>query len=145
MSRYISTKNRLFVQHRAGHCCEYCKVSELFSFLGYELDHIISIKHDGTNLLANLAWACAICNMNKGTDIGTLLLPSLTFVRFFNPRIDAWEAHFEISDAQILPKTAIGEATVKIFRFNQIDRLLEREMLVTAGLYPPPPNLSIGS
>ncbi|MBI5914179.1 MAG: HNH endonuclease [Bacteroidetes bacterium] len=138
MSRYVSGKNRRVVKERAFHCCEYCRVPELFSFIGYEIDHIVSMKHGGTNELENLAWACAICNINKGTDVGTFLLPSLLLVRFFNPRIDLWDEHFEVSGALILPKTEIGEATVKIFQFNQVDRLLEREMLVNAGLFPPP-------
>ncbi|MBK9016171.1 MAG: HNH endonuclease [Saprospiraceae bacterium] len=76
--------------------------------MGYEIDHIISIKHGGVGTLLNLAWACAICNLNKGTDVGTLLLPSQDFVRFFNPRIDDWAFHFEISGTLILPKRLLA-------------------------------------
>lgn len=141
MSRYISAKNRLYVKTRASQCCEYCRVLELFSFIGYELDHIISRKHGGTNELTNLAWTCAFCNYRKGTDIGTVLLPSMNFIRFFNPRLDHWDEHFEFSGALILSKTEIGEGTIRIFHFNQIDRLLERQTLVNAGLFPPPSNL----
>ncbi|MCF8247842.1 MAG: HNH endonuclease [Saprospiraceae bacterium] len=141
MSRYISAKNRNFVKERAAQTCEYCKVPELFSFIGYEIDHIISLKHGGENSLENLAWACAICSLNKGTDIGTMLLPSQKIIRFFNPRTEDWALHFEVSDALNLPKTEIGEATVKIFQFNQVDRLMERQMLANAGLYPPPDGL----
>lgn len=77
----------------------------------------------------------------KGTEIGTVLLPSMRLVRFFNPRTDKWNEHFEVSGALVLPKTDIAEGTIKIFHFNQIDRLLERKTLVNAGLYPPPPSL----
>lgn len=141
MSRYISVKTRRFVRERAAQCCEYCLVPELFSFIGYEIDHIISLKHGGSNDAENLAWACAICNYNKGTDIGTILIPANKIIRFFNPRTDVWTEHFGASGPMILPKTEIGEGTAKIFRFNHIDRLLERESLANAGLFPPPPSL----
>ena len=138
MSRYISKKSREVVKNRANECCEYCRVPEIFSFLGYEIDHIIAIKHGGTNDLSNLAWACTICNNLKGTDIGTMLLPEQTIVRFYNPRTDIWEEHFETSKALINSKTEIGEATVKIFQFNSLERLRERQELSKAGLFPPP-------
>jgi len=138
MSRYVSNKTRRLVKERAEFYCEYCLVPELFSFIGYELDHIISKKHGGTNDPENLAWSCAFCNYCKGTDIGTILLPSMQLVRFFHPRTDRWSDHFEVSGGMIVPRTEIGEGTSKIFQFNQIDRLLERTTLVNAGLYPPP-------
>ncbi len=141
MSKYISTKNRQFVRERASYCCEYCLVPELFSFIGYEIDHIISRKHGGKNEIENLAWSCAFCNYRKGTDLGTILFPKKVLVRFFNPRTDKWHDHFDLSSAIIVPKTAIGEGTIKIFQFNHIDRLLERETLLTVGLFPPPPGL----
>lgn len=138
MSRYVSRKNRLFVQQRALHCCEYCRVPELFSFLGYEIDHIIPVKHGGSSDLDNLAWACPICNKNKGTDVGTFLLPDLNLVRFYHPRIDVWEDNFEVSGPLIEPQTNIGKATIKIFQFNEPNRMEERELLLAAGLFPPP-------
>ena len=141
MSRYISSKNRLFVQSRANQCCEYCRMPELFSIIGFTIDHIISIKHGGSNDLSNLALACAFCNYFKGTDLGTILLPDQQLIRFFNPRGDKWDEHFQISEALILPKTDIGKTTVKIFQFNNVERILERESLINAGLFPPSSNL----
>ena len=138
MSRYVSKKNRLLVKERALCCCEYCRLPELFSFIGYEIDHIIPLKHGGTNQVDNLAWSCAICNNNKGTDVGTFLLPALDLVRFYHPRLDLWDDHFELSGSLIVSKTDIGKATVKIFQLNHPNRLEEREALVTAGLFPPP-------
>lgn len=110
----------------------------MFSFIGYELDHIIPRKHGGTNELDNLAWSCAICNNNKGTDVGTFLLPELDLVRFYHPRLDVWGEHFELSNSLSAPKTDIGKATIKIFKLNDPNRIEEREFLVTAGLFPPP-------
>lgn len=136
MSRYISAKHRKYVQERANNTCEYCKVPDMFSFIGYEIDHIISIKHGGVNEVENLAWACALRNMFKGTDVGTLLPPANEFVRLFNPRIDDWNMHFKVDASLILPNTSIGKATVKILQLNHIDRLLERQMLADADLFP---------
>ena len=87
-------------------------------------------------LVAERANSCLICNSNKGSDIGTMLLPNQIFVRFFNPRRDRWADHFELSGASILPKTEIGAATAKIFQFNAPERLARREFLISAGRYP---------
>lgn len=56
--------------------------------------------------------------------------------RFFNPRIDSWSEHFRIDGDQILPITAIGEATERIFAFNTPDRCEERWGLQTLNRYP---------
>ena len=49
------------------------------------------------------------------------------FVRFFNPRIDTWDEHFERSgEGQILGRTDIGQVTARVFGFNVEARLLER-------------------
>ena len=137
MSRYISKKKRLFVRERALQSCEYCRIPELFSFLGFEIDHIISIKHGGSNELDNLSWACAFCNNYKGSDLGTILLPAKKIIRFYNPRVDLWEDNFEFSGPLINPKTDIGEATIKIFQFNEVNRIIERELCLATGLIPP--------
>lgn len=113
MSR-ISFKTRQFVRERAHFNCEYCLTPELFSFIGYEVDHIISRKHGGQNDVNNLAWSCSICNYRKGTDVGTILQPKQVFVRLFNPRIDIWGDHFKLSNLTIEAKTDIGEATIKV-------------------------------
>lgn len=135
MSRYISKKDRAYVRKRANYCCEYCRTPEQFSFIGFEIDHIVSLKHGGDNDLGNLAFACAICNYRKGTDLGTFLSSKLELVRFFNPRIDKWHEHFELSGILIVAKTDIGEATNKIFQLNELRRVEERELLILAGLF----------
>ena len=47
MSRYISETLRKQVVDRAHHCCEYCLIPEVETYLGCEVDHIISLKHGG--------------------------------------------------------------------------------------------------
>jgi hypothetical protein len=93
------------------------------------------LKHEGPTALDNLAYSCLICNSNKGSDVGTFLLPNQSFIRFFNPRKDQWADHFELSGAYLIPKTEIGEATVKIFQFNTPERIARREFLIAAGRY----------
>lgn len=88
MSRYISTELRRFVAERATGLCEYCLIQESDTFLGCQVDHIISEKHGGATQADNLAYACTFCNRAKGSDIGSMATGSGNFVRFFNPRSD---------------------------------------------------------
>ncbi len=137
MRRYVSENLRLKVATRAQFKCEYCLVQEEDMFFTYQVDHIISIKHGGSNEIENLAYACSACNQSKGTDLGTYLPDGNRLIRLFNPRRDRWNAHFTISDGEILPKTKIGEATVKILGLNDSDRIMLRQALIAAGRYPP--------
>jgi hypothetical protein len=64
------------------------------------------------------------------------------FVRFFNPRTDQWAEHFYLDGVLLKPLTDIGEVTVRILRFNDSERILEREMLIVVGDYPSLPALA---
>ncbi len=68
----ISAELRRLVGTRARRCCEYCRIAEDDSFLGCEVDHVVSRKHGGGDEDTNLALACVICNRHKGTDLGSL-------------------------------------------------------------------------
>jgi 5-methylcytosine-specific restriction endonuclease McrA len=127
MSRYIPEKLKMRVIQEANACCEYCLQSNLFSFYPHQIDHIISLKHGGETILANLAYACFACNNAKGSDIGTMLLPERTFVRLYNPRTDNWHDHFEMVSGFICDKTDIGKATIKVLNLNEIERIIERQ------------------
>jgi hypothetical protein len=135
MTSYISADLRQLVASRAAHRCEYCLIDEDDTYIGCQVDHIISEKHGGPTLADNLAYACAFCNRAKGSDIGSFAA-SGQLVRFFNPRIDVGSDHFSLTDSRIEAKTAIGEATVRILDFNAIERVLERMALTHIGRYP---------
>lgn len=135
MSRYLSAELRRVIIARAGHRCEYCLIHEEDTFFGCEVDHIISVKHGGATAEDNLAYACMICNRQKGSDLGSILWRTGELVRFFNPRIDRWEDHFELDGALIKPLTDIGEVTARIFELNNEERILEREELISLGRY----------
>ncbi|MFK7936043.1 MAG: HNH endonuclease [Saprospiraceae bacterium] len=135
-NRYVSVVLRKQVAERAKHRCEYCRAYEKYAFFTYHVEHIVSLKHGGLTILVNLAYSCPVCNKNKGSDIATFLDNYEIPIRFYNPRIDDWEIHFEIQpNGLILPKSKIGEATIKIFDFNHPDSMLEREILLMNGMF----------
>jgi hypothetical protein len=128
---------RTNVAWRAKHRCEYCLIHEDDTYFGCEVDHIISLKHDGPTEFENLAYACLLCNRRKGSDLGSILVPGGPIIRFFNPRIDVWRNHFHLDGAAIRGITEIGEVTSRIFGFNAPERILERQSLIAAGRYFP--------
>jgi hypothetical protein len=79
-------------------------------------------------ILENLALACFPCNSDKGSDVGTILLPKMVFIRLFNPRIDIWAEHFDVFEGSFYAKTDIGEATIKVLNLNEIDKIIERQI-----------------
>jgi hypothetical protein len=136
MSTYLSEKIRIFVAECANYCCEYCRLHARYMFLAFEIDHIIGIKHGGGNEKENLAYACPHCNQHKGTDLTTFLDSYDDIVLLFNPRKHIWSEHFEAIDGEIVAKSRIGQASIKIFKFNEPDMLILRRTLNQAGLYP---------
>lgn len=69
-------------------------------------------------------------------DIATLALDGKALVRLFNPRKDLWNEHFRIDGIEITGITTVGQATAMLLRFNDADRLLEREILIAIGRFP---------
>ena len=136
MSRSFSNKIKLQVAQRAQFRCEYCLLSEAISFYSFHIDHIRSLKHGGTSLLQNLAYCCPDCNHFKGSDVGSFSDFEDQLVRFFNPRKDKWEEHFELDNGSIFGKTPIGIATERIFKFNNTDRIIFRRQLTVLSQYP---------
>ncbi|WP_184192449.1 HNH endonuclease [Armatimonas rosea] len=136
MSRtYISQILRRQVSERARRCCEYCLLHEDDATISHEVDHIVAEKHGGLTILDNLAYACFLCNSNKGSDLASLSLTG-ELARFFNPRTDIWSQHFRIVGELIVPTTAIGEATERIFQFNTPERCEERWGLQVLNRFP---------
>ncbi len=134
MARWISAELRQAVASRSNFLCEYCLIAEADTFYGCEVDHIISLKHEGASEFDNLAYACALCNRAKGSDIGSIS-PAGEFTRFFNPRTDSWAEHFRLEGATIQPLTTVGEVTANILRLNESARIHEREELIRFGKY----------
>jgi hypothetical protein len=138
MADHISAELRRLVEDRAGHVCEYCLIHADDVYVGLQMDHVISEKHGGATAMENLALACATCNRQKGSDIGSLDRATGQFVRLFNPRTDRWSDHFRLVGVRIEWKTPVGEATVRVLKLNDSLRIEERETLKQNGKYPSP-------
>jgi hypothetical protein len=136
MPEYLSNQLRKRVAARAAFICEYCLVHEDDMYSGYQIDHVISLKHGGTSDFGNLAYACALCNVYKGTDVGSIVFPSGQFTRLYNPRSDRWLDHFAVEGSSIVPLTAIGQATIDVLQLNHSRRLPIRELLIQQKRYP---------
>jgi hypothetical protein len=105
------------------------------AFHKHEPDHIVPVQHGGETDESNLALACMRCNRYKGPNVGSIDPLTGKLVPFFNPRIHTWEDHFELKGAEIRPLTPEARVTVKIFRLNDEDRVVERLHLLATGLY----------
>lgn len=137
---YVNAELRRLVAVRAQRICEYCLIHEDDTYVGCGMDHIVSEKHGGATTPENLAYACDVCNRNKGSDLGSLS-PDGTLTRFFNPRIDHWADHFALAEdgVTIVARTEIGAVTERILKLNAQPRLLERAELRETSSYPPSP------
>jgi len=136
MADDVSHQLRREVRTRAGGRCEYCLMDETLLVWGCEVDHIVSRKHGGATESSNLALSCVRCNRAKGTDLGSVHPESEELVRLFNPRRDRWDEHFKLEGVRIVGLTLIGQVTVSLLQLNQDERLIERELLQSAGKYP---------
>ncbi|MEM7369390.1 MAG: HNH endonuclease [Bacteroidota bacterium] len=137
MSRpYISEKIRQRVAKRAENRYEYCRVFDRYSFLSFHIEHIISLKHGGSSEEENLAYSCPIYNVNKGSDIATYVGDNPDPVRFFHPRKDDWDDHFDIASSGLISaKTEIGQATIEIFDLNHPDSIIEMRILIQNQIF----------
>lgn len=135
---YIPVALRREVVARAGHCCEYCGVSDTVTTVRHEPDHVIGEQHGGTTTLDNLAYACFRCNRFKGPNIATRDPASGEVIPLFNPRTDHWSEHFRLRGVMIEPLTNIGRGTVALLRLNDEQRVALRASLLEQGSYSPP-------
>lgn len=126
---YISAALRNLVYERAGGCCEYCSISEVFSFAKHQIDHVIAEKHGGQTVEENLALSCAICNKYKGSDIASIDHETGAIVSLFNPRKDVWSEHFKIENGTFIGLTAKARATIRLLQINNQARIKERKIL----------------
>lgn len=67
--------------------------------------------------------------------MGTYLTDSKRLIRLFHPRKDNWNTHFEVNEGEIIGKTRIGLATIKVLELNNPDRIILRQELRLDGRY----------
>jgi len=135
MAALIPLELRRLVAERAGYRCEYCLFPQAVALHRHEPDHIVPLQHGGVTDPANLALACLRCNRYKGPNIGSFDPLTGQLVPLFHPRLQVWDEHFRYADADITPLTAEGRVTVRVLRFNDPDRLTERQRLIAARLF----------
>lgn len=134
---YIPTELRRLVVARAGDCCEYCRIGQSSRVIDFAVDHIIAEKHGGPTEADNLCLSCYWCNSHKGSDISSVDWDATGEVMpLFHPRKHHWADHFRLHGAIIQPLTPEGRVTARLLRFNDPQRILEREMLLRLGEYP---------
>jgi hypothetical protein len=133
---HINAELRRSIKQLAGHCCEYCLLSQLYNAIPFHVDHITAEKHGGLTVLMNLALACLYCNTFKGSDIASNDPLTGDLARLYNPRTQQWADHFILHGARIEPLSPEGRVSVKLLRLNEASRILERQRLLLRGKYP---------
>jgi hypothetical protein len=125
---------RDFVRNRAGRRCEYCRLrQEHFLQITHQVEHIIPLKHRGTDAADNLALACAPCNLAKSSNLSGIDDTTGDIVTLFNPRTQDWSEHFRYQAALISGITPTGRATVAVLNMNDNERLQLRTELLLNG------------
>ena len=142
MSTYVAAGLRRQVVARAAGLCEYCLLHADDNALPHEVDHVVSEKHGGPTVADNLALACVHCNRHKGSDLSSVAEGG-GVVALFNPRIDRWSDHFALVGVEIVPRTLVGEVTVRLLQINSDGELFRRLGLREQGRYPRPAALRV--
>ena len=125
------------IRRLSGACCEYCLLGENDRSIGFQIDHIVPVKHGGEDRNDNLCLACAECNGYKGPNVAALDPQTDEATKPYHPRQQAWNAHFVVkADGQIAGLTSEGRATIIVMRMNADDRVAERLGLMVVGRYP---------
>lgn len=133
----ISHQLRQLVKARAANCCEYCRQREDRNTLPFHIDHIIPLKHGGTDDADNLCLACYLCNGCKGSNVAALDPDTGEPTRLYNPRNHVWADHFQLmANYDIVGLTAEGRTTVAVLRMNDEGRMQQRQVLAELGVYP---------
>ena len=130
----INARLRALVARRAGHRCEYCRLSQALPIQpSFHVEHIIPQKHGGTDRPDNLALACHHCNLAKGSNLTGIDRTTGEVTPLFHPRTDTWHQHFLVHQVTISGRTAIGRTTVHVLTMNTLDRLRLRSKLLALG------------
>lgn len=133
----LQEKQKQRIRERAGNCCEYCRMAESARLVGFQIDHIIAIKHGGKDEDHNLCLACYKCNIHKGSNIAAADPQTKQATFLFHPRQQIWHDHFRLNpDATITGLTPEGRATVVVLGFNDDKRVKQRLGEMAVGDYP---------
>jgi hypothetical protein len=131
---------RDLVVARAAGVCEYCRLMQAASGVLFHIEHVLPRSRGGKTILSNLALACPGCNLAKSDHLLAEDLrgeiQSLFNPREFEPWLLGWHLHFVLDrdSGLIVPRTPMGEATVKALKMNDTLRVFARKLQISAGL-----------
>jgi hypothetical protein len=133
----ITASQRQAVIERAGGCCEYCRLMQTDATTPFHVDHIVPVKHGGTDDLDNVCLACFQCNSFKGSNLAAADPATGAATFLFDPRRQAWEDHFQINpDATLSAVTPQGRVTIAVLRINDERRVQYRQFAMSINEYP---------
>jgi HNH endonuclease len=125
------------VADRAQGRCEYCRMHQSLQGATFHVEHIIPRSAGGSDSLDNFALACPGCNLKKSNRVSAVDPETGQSVPFFHPRQDQWSEHFDWAGQHVVPKTAVGRATLAALDLNHPRRILVRQAEAKFGLFPP--------
>jgi len=133
----ITNEQRQIIRELANGCCEYCRIAAGDRLSKFQIDHIIPVKHGGSDNTNNLALACLKCNGFKGPNVAALDPLTGDATKLYSPRRQRWDDHFRINaDTTITGLTPEGRATVEVLRVNNVSRVYDRLLLMQISDYP---------
>ena len=133
----LSNRQKQAVRQVAGDCCEYCRLAQSGSFARFHVDHILAVKHGGTDDEDNLCLACPDCNAHKGENVAALDPQTGNPTRLYHPRQQGWDDHFQLQpDTTLVGLTPEGRTTAFVLRMNDEERVQQRQAELAAGDYP---------
>jgi hypothetical protein len=133
----ITRAQRDLIHERAGDCCEYCRVAQGDRLSKFQIDHIIPVKHGGSDDIDNLCLACLKCDGFKGPNVAALDPVTGEATKLYDPRRQKWDDHFQINpDATLTGVSPAGRATLVVLRINEESRVKQRWMAMFLGEYP---------
>jgi hypothetical protein len=103
----------------------------------FHIEHVVPRGRGGNSDPENLSLACPSCNLHKADRVDFVLVQGHPAIALFNPRTDIWNEHFEWEDYQLIGKTNVGLATIRMLDLNHDRRIKIRQAEQIFGLFPP--------
>lgn len=122
---------------RAGHRCEYCRLSQEGQEATFHIDHIVPRAAGGPTVDDNLALACVSCSLRKWARQMATDPDSGEEVPLFHPRAQVWAEHFRWEGERVVPLTPTGRATVAALAMNRPLIVAIRREEAARGRHPP--------
>lgn len=125
----LTAEVKRLVRQRANDRCEYCHMLQSVSALRLQIEHIIAVKHGGTDEDQNLALACIDCNLGKGSNLAGLDPDTGALTSLFHPRRHIWSEHFAWNGPVLTGLTPEGRTTIVVLNINDGERIEIRSYL----------------